>query len=362
MSQNLIRIFFGLLWMLLAAASSAAQPSGYNVGVYYFPGWKYGAEGNPSYAVDPWAPIKAFPEREPLLGWYQDGDKSVMEQQLKWMLDYGIDYVVFDWYWTANNKALLTHSIDAYKSIRNAKPRFSIMWANHNNTPNSLANYDSMVSYWIENYFKDGRYWKIGHKPVVYIFSVHDLDKKASALGVTSAWLLERANTVAKNYGFDGLYFVGGVGLERQIVREGADAYGYDAFSAYNYHVGLELGSSSLKPLSSSYYELDQGYQFVWDWMVKYARRPYFVPVTSGWNKTPWGGSSSLLHDNSESTVDSFRSHLISAKSYLDRYPDKTKSTVVICCWNEFGEGSYIEPTKKMGFRYLDVVKQVFGK
>jgi hypothetical protein len=33
----------------------------------------------------------------------------------------------------------------------------------------------------------------------------------------------------------------------------------------------------------------------------------------------------------------------------------------VICCWNEFGEGSYIEPTQKNGFSYLEKIKKVFG-
>jgi hypothetical protein len=133
-------------------------------------------------------------------------------------------------------------------------------------------------------------------------------------------------------------------------------------FSAYNYHIGLELGSSKPKALSASYADLDRGYQFVWDWMVKFARRPYFIPVTAGWNKAPWGGSSDSEHDKSESSVDSFRSHLNSARVYLDNYPAATNKTIVICCWNEFGEGSYIEPTKKMGFQYLDVIKQVFRK
>lgn len=32
-----------------------------------------------------------------------------------------------------------------------------------------------------------------------------------------------------------------------------------------------------------------------------------------------------------------------------------------ICCWNEFGEGFYIEPTKKDRFSYLDKVKKLFG-
>ena len=38
--------------------------------------------------------------------------------------------------------------------------------------------------------------------------------------------------------------------------------------------------------------------------------------------------------------------------------PDK--NTVIFCCWNEFGEGHYIEPTRGYGFSYLDVIRDVF--
>lgn len=358
------RVMLNVLKVLLLAVCSFhsvfAFSGEYTVATYYFPGWRSNQVGAP--AAFPWSRIKSYPEREPLLGWYDDGDMDIVSQQMSWMHSYGIDYVIFDWYWTGRNTPLLTQSIDAYKKVHSPKPGFAVMWSNHNETPISAENFDSMVRFWVDNYFHDPKYWKIDRKPVVYVFSVQDLVKKASKIGTTSGRLLERANAIARKSGYDGLYFVGGVGLERQIVREGVDDYGYDAFSAYNYHIGLELGSSKLKALSASYAELDRGYQFVWDWMVKFAKRPYFIPVTSGWNKAPWGGSSDSEHDKSESNVDSFRSHLNSARAYLDNYPAATNKTIVICCWNEYGEGSYIEPTKKMGFQYLDVVKQVFRK
>ena len=53
---------------------------------------------------------------------------------------------------------------------------------------------------------------------------------------------------------------------------------------------------------------------------------------------------------------------LRAGKEMLDRYPEKTKRIGIICAWNEFIEGSYIEPTKKWGTQYLEKVKQVFSK
>lgn len=52
----------------LWAQAAAGRPM---VGVLYFPGWKNDAIGATS--AKPWAPITAYPEREPLLGWYDEG-------------------------------------------------------------------------------------------------------------------------------------------------------------------------------------------------------------------------------------------------------------------------------------------------
>jgi hypothetical protein len=88
----------------------------------------------------------------------------------------------------------------------------------------------------------------------------------------------------------------------------------------------------------------------------------YITPVTSGWDKRPWGGSEDPLHDNSFSTLSQFKDHLIAAKNSIDiSYEHVGQRMLVICCWNEYGEGSVIEPTKTNKFDYLEVVKEIFA-
>ena len=65
--------------------------------------------------------------------------------------------------------------------------------------------------------------------------------------------------------------------------------------------------------------------------------------------------------DGSVSTVAQFRQHLQAGHDTIRRHPDKTLGLGVLCCWNEFGEGSYIEPTRALGLQYLQAVKAVFG-
>jgi hypothetical protein len=134
---------------------------------------------------------------------------------------------------------------------------------------------------------------------------------------------------------------------------------GYDAVTAYNYHRGYS-GKYEAGGQAKSYLELAQGYKQSWAWILSNSYLPYFIPVISGWSKKPWG--SNTPHDECISDPEMFKQHLIDAKTMIDRYPEKTKKTVLICCWNEFAEGSYIEPTKKYNLKYLETVKEVFAE
>ena len=83
--------------------------------------------------------------------------------------------------------------------------------------------------------------------------------------------------------------------------------------------------------------------------------------MTSGWDKRPWGGSKDPFHDNSLSSPTEFEAHLRAGRDLISNNQILKGGLGVICCWNEFGEGSFIEPTKAKQFHYLDKVRSVFG-
>ncbi|CAN0626964.1 Lipopolysaccharide biosynthesis protein-like protein [Burkholderia multivorans] len=356
--RNIVQSALLCLLAVCASSMGGTLDKGYVVGVYYFPGWKLAP---PFAKAPPWDAIRKYGDRQPLLGWYEEGSVDVATKQLAWMRKYGIDLVIYDWYWTDKDGPALTQAIDAYlQSPRRHDVGFSILWANHTGTPSSLQQFDAIVDYWISTYFKRDSYYRIDGRPVVFIFSPDELEQKAKALGVDVPYLFARAREKATNAGLRGIYFVGATQATNDLVRKRLPAASYDAISAYNYHLGLQGRYSKDMPLSHSYRELMNGYQESWEWILKNSPLPYFVPVTSGWDKRPWGGSPDKLHDNSYSTADEFGEHLADAKAWLDRYPEKTRRTVVICCWNEYGEGSYIEPTVEKQFDYLERIKNTF--
>ncbi len=81
----------------------------YQVGAYYFPGWP---------TLDKWKVLDAFPERTPLLGYYREGDPSVMDWQIKWAVEHGISFFAFDWYWDRGRRQLEHALHDGYFRAR----------------------------------------------------------------------------------------------------------------------------------------------------------------------------------------------------------------------------------------------------
>lgn len=357
-----IFVFPVFCFLLAFGANSAVydltDENEFDLGVYYFPGWKDNTVGLES--ANPWDKIKKFPDREPYLGWYSEDDIDVMNQQLEWMHQYGVNYVVFDWLWGRDSKGYLEHALKLYlKSENKSKVGFSILWANHTEYKFSKRQLTNLIDYWCGNFFIYDEFKKVNGKPLVYVFSGKTLFKNIIDIGMSPSEFLQYADQLAINHGFQGITFVFGVGANDSEMKYSGFSSSV-AFSAYNFHSPATKKINSISNMSHSYKELDESYQDQWHWMLKNSDGFFIVPITSGWDKSPWGGSSDPLHDKSVSTPEEFEGHLLAAKSVLRNNSDKTHKMAVICCWNEYGEGSYIEPTKKHGFSYLQKIKNVF--
>lgn len=343
---------------LLLFFSQAKANDKYNVGVFYYPGWKNNTISNVSKY--PWQNI-AKENIKPILGYYAEDSLNVMKQQIAWMDDFGIDFVVMDWYWDTKYKVLKKHSIDKLRDVSSNKYKYTVMWANHGNEPESLSDFDLMVAE-ISKYMADASYFRQNGQPVLYIFSARTLDKQAELLGGSGNELINRAkNIIFKKINIHPLIFIGDSAYYFSKIDKDYWSYS-DGVFAYNYHGAANYLYEGGRSLSHNYKELSDGYANNWQWFLNKTDKQYHVPITSGWNKTPWGGSEDIKHDQSISTPALFRQHLEDAKKFVDNNPVKTNNTLLICCWNEFGEGSYIEPTEKYQFEYLQQIKAVFDE
>ena len=95
-----------------------------------------------------------------------------------------------------------------------------------------------------------------------------------------------------------------------------------------------------------------------WDSLLEV---PYFANVSIGWDDTPRflnEGKESVVHYNK--SPESFGAWLQKAKEYADAHPDQPK-IITIYAWNEWVEGSYLEPDMKYGYGYLEAVKKTMS-
>ena len=83
----------------------------------------------------------------------------------------------------------------------------------------------------------------------------------------------------------------------------------------------------------------------------------YFPHVSMGWDGTPRNYSMGIVLNNSP---EKWKYFLGQTKEWLDTHPE-SKGIVTLNSWNEWVEGSYIEPDPVNGVSYLEAIKEVFG-
>jgi len=367
--------------------------SDYQVGAYYFPGWKSWAS---------WRPIADYPERKPILGWYDESKPEIADWQIKWAVEHGISFFAVDWYWSQGARPLEHWLHDAYLKSRYRRfLKFCLLWANHN-PPKTSSEADllAVTDFWIQNYFKLPEYLTVDRKPVVIIFSTHRFTEDMGSPAVATAFAKMRERCRAA--GLPGLYLIACAGGDRGSL-ERLKAEGYDAVSGYNYP-SLNNGGKQWSP----YADQIDGYKKLWQEAADAKLLPEIPVLSGGWDSRPWHGQKALVRNARTPAL--FERHCRDAKAFLDSFPlpsparpyappsparpyaprgddssdaprpplkparpyaprgddssDAPRPPLKLClieAWNEWGEGSYIEPHREFGFGYLDAVRRVFA-
>lgn len=324
-----------------------AVQSDYLVGAYYFPGW---------FSYDRWAVLNDYPERRPILGYYREGEPEIADWQINWALSHGINYFIYDWYWSAGARMLENGLHKAFfNSKYQDKMKFCLLWANHNG-PGTSSDKDmiDVTKYWIENYFNKPNYLKINGKNVMVIFSperfTQDMGKDAVKASFT------KMKKMCEDAGVGGLYMVTCMRPYEGAIKE-CEYEGYDAFSGYNYPEANTKGQ-----MYSPYEWMVDGYKDFWTRISDMSTIPYIPVCEPGWDSRPWHGYEAAVRTGKNPEL--WQKMLENAKAFTDDPKHKLpegKKLVFLEAWNEFGEGDYIEPQAQFGFDYLEAVRTVFA-
>ena len=340
----------------------APQPveSDYEIGAYYFPGWSKRAG---------WDKIaNSAPIRQPLLGYYDEGNPEVVDWQIKWAAENGIKFFFVDWYWY-HGQVRLEHWVKAFQQARyRSALKWAVMWANHTGAGTHSSNdWRAVTKYWLDNYFNTPEYYTIDGKPVVVIWdqSIVDADMIAEAAkegielqqgeGCKRAFEITRKMCV--DAGYPGVYFIAIKWPEHATDAKTIERLAngtFDATTIYHFmYPGDELAVEKLYSFDS----VVNASKPNWEERYKSGVLPFIPNISTGWDSRPWHGfRSTIVYDRN---LDSFARLLMDAKEFADQTGVKR---LVLGPVNEWGEGSYIEPNLEFGFGMYEAIRRVFCK
>ena len=383
-----------------SALNSTPSPTPrYEVGAYYFP----------NYHADPaneivhgagwteWELVRQatprFPGHQqpkiPLWGCEDEADPAVMARKIDAAADHGLNHFIFDWYWHDTGPYLRRCLDEGFLRAPNVeRQKFALMWANHDWVdihpardlrepkllypgPVSLNTFREATQYAIDTYFNHPSYWKIDGCPY---FSVYELMTLVKGLGGVSAVhdALEDFRARTRAAGLPGLHLNAvtmGVQIlpTEQVIKHPAEllaATGFDSASSY-----VWIHHVPLSDFPATDYDATTAKAAAhWEQTVRELPLPYHPNVTMGWDSTPrlardlpfTGKGYPNMNTLGGNTPEAFRRALERVKAFLDRQ-DGPHKICSINAWNEWTEGSYLEPDTVNGVGYLEAIRTVFG-
>lgn len=375
------------------------QSPGYTIAAYYFPNFHVDKRNEKILGKGwtEWSLVKkASPRfkghrqpRVPVWGYTDESKPEVMSKKIKAAADHGIDVFIFDWYFYKGSTFLEDGLEEGFQKASNKdRMKFALMWANHNWVdifPKKLGedakllfpgkitldSWNKMTGYIINHYFKDPSYWKIDGKPY---FSIYDLTRFMEIFGSEEKTIegIRQFREKVKVAGFPGLHLNavvwGNTILPSTEKTANAEALvkklGFNTTTSYVWIHHVPLPDF---PKTNYDYVEDKYFKFANNKEENSKYLPYFPNVTIGWDPTPRCGQSTLFKDRgypcmstmSGSTPTAFKKALGRMKKFVDNHP-QTQNILNINSWNEWTEGSYLEPDTTNGMAYLNAVKEVF--
>lgn len=392
-SKLIVLLFFAI--SSTVANGQTNKKKDYNVAVYYFPNYHVDKR-NESYFGKGWTEwelLKAGrPKFEghqqpkvPLWGYTDEADPKQMAQKINAAASNGIDAFIFDWYYYNDGPFLQRGVEDGFmRAKNNNRLKFSFMWANHDYTdvfPYTLGTkkkmmfpgkitpqtWDKMTDYIIFKYFKHHSYWLIDGAPY---FSIYDLGLfiKGFENEQAAGKALEDFRQKTKAAGFADLHLNAIVWGTLPAQPRGSvtliEKLGFNSCTSYVwYHHGGVNGNP------------ETPYDSVKNTYFKFAEKataqfgiPYYPNVSMGWDPSPRTNQHVKFINSGyphtpiivNNTPEAFKKALIQGREFIDQNLKKNK-ILIINAWNEWTEGSYLEPDTVHKMEYLHAVKEVFG-
>lgn len=372
--------------------------SDWTVAVWSFPAWNPGGKHIPELAF-------GKTRRLPLLYdssdpeclhngvyYYRLSNPDVMDWQIKWMRDAGINLVMFDWY-PSKSKAVFDNS-PSHRAINDSievgflrkdktggapvgtnpyakKIEFLAMWTNHGGAwiPQGT------MEYACENFLNQPNYYTLDGKPMIIVHAAGHLRAEHGGEGENGEkmanlrrWVLEQ-RAIAKAYGHPEIIMA--LGAIHPQHSKGFKNIGFDMCFTYLppaakdletvtpvefYRGGKKVSEGELHEADYETVMIPSQKQF-WSAHARvWGPRNYIPTLTMRADWRHWHPQRMLYYHGC--TPDVYAGALEMAKQYIEDVGGRKFLTVGI--WNEIYEDEYIEPDVKYGYEYGKRIKAAF--
>jgi lipopolysaccharide biosynthesis protein len=306
------------------------------------------------------------PRRPGELGYYDLRIKDTFRRQIEIAKNYGVGAFCFYYYWFDGGKRLLDFPLNEFLTDPSLDMPFFYCWANENWTRRFSGTDNNVlmrITPTVENYlgfmrtaardFSDARYLRIGGSPVVQVYRPSLIPEPKR---VVAGW-----RDIAREECGSDVYLI--AVQERDTAIDWA-AVGFDAESEFQpkqiQHKCRNI-TNQVRPIRKDFGGT------VYDYAELVESRHYVNPDSEGKKVYPavmpmWDNTARRNHRGTifhGSTPELYERWLAGTVSAVRNRDDLDRKMVFINAWNEWGEGTYLEPDSYWGYAYLQATRDV---
>lgn len=323
-----------------------------------FTDWKNVACAKPLY------PGHYQPKLPADLGFYDLRLPETRIAQVELAKKYGIHGFCYYYYFFSKNKKLLERPIEEMHKSGSPDFPFCLCWANENwsrcldtsysevlvEQDYSLSTCKALVKELIP-FFLDDRYIKVDGRPVLLIYRYDKFDNLAESLAAIRQEARDLANLE--------LYLIASenFGANEKMLEAGFNAI-YEFPNGSEHSTEIPPIHSKLN-LTESFNGLVRDYNDLANFYQSKHKKTYrvFKGVTLGCDNTARKESSAYILENF--SLDAYKAWLAFCVAQTQSTGDE--NFIFINAWNDWAEGTYLEPDSKNGLKYLQATKEALS-
>ena len=295
------------------------------------------------------------------LGYYDLRVEAVQEHQVALARRYGVAAFCYHHYWFSGT-SLMTLPVDRHVE-RNYDLDFCLCWANENwsrrwdgsesdvllaqqhTESDDIAFIDSVIPY-----FHHARYLKINSAPLLVVYRISLLSNPKKVIA--------RWRALVRKAGFPDLH----VCMAETFGLNDPNEYSADSSCQFPPHgILASEKTNSIKGLNPSFSGKIYDYADVVEGELRrpQASHMQFRTAMPSWDNTSRKGLASHIFDNSSPEMFEAWMAILCAKARNENLPGQR--IVFVNAWNEWAEGAYLEPDRRLGHDNLNALRNALS-